>query len=688
MPAVLWFRRDLRLRDHPALLAAAENDEVLACFVLDPRLEKSSGQRRLQYLGDSLRRLRDDLDGRLLVTRGQPDTQIPHIAKEIGASAVHISEDFAPFGKRRDERVRAALDPVPLVATGSPYLVSPGRVTKPDGSPYKVFTPFLRQWQKTGWREPAKSNAKSASWLDPAQLRIKQCEIPDPGSVLEVTAGEAAARKQWKSFVDNGLQSYADDRNRPDLTGTSRMSAHLKFGAIHPRTLVADLDLRGNGAQTFSGHRAALRQAVHRAGPAIVASNATVVLALLTLLCASTPSTRSLGALAACGLVVAAISVLVILPPLLAVCGRRLFWPFIPHAGGDETLDSGGWHRVAEWVGGRPALVAVVAIAMLAGLGTGLLGTRIGLSQTEQFRIRADSVAGYNLVAEHFPAGLANPTLVVSTGDHAARVQQAIASTPGVVSVTESGRSASGLTKWSVVIDAPPSSKRAFSVIAALRNSTRTADHHALVGGADAQALDIRDAATHDRVLLIPAILAVILVVLYVLFRSVLAPPTLLAATILGALAALGMGAWANLHIFGFPALDNTTPLFAFLFLAALGVDYTIFLVTRAREEAARHGARTGMIRAVSATGGVITSAGIVLAAVFCVLGVLPLIVLTQLGIIVGLGIMLDTFVVRTLVIPALFALIGDRIWWPASPTPTEPGERQADRKQPERSTP
>jgi deoxyribodipyrimidine photo-lyase len=164
---------------------------------------------------------------------------------------VHISEDFAPFGKRRDERVRAALGPVPLVATGSPYLVSPGRVTKPDGSPYKVFTPFLHQWRKTGWREPAKSNAKSARWLDPASLPIKQCDLPDPGPVLEVAAGEAAARKQWKSFVDNGLQSYAEDRNRPDLTGTSRMSAHLKFGAIHPRTLVADLDARSDGAQAF-----------------------------------------------------------------------------------------------------------------------------------------------------------------------------------------------------------------------------------------------------------------------------------------------------------------------------------------------------------------------------------------------------------------------------------------------------
>ncbi|GFG97100.1 MMPL family transporter [Mycobacterium timonense] len=468
---------------------------------------------------------------------------------------------------------------------------------------------------------------------------------------------------------------------------TSGITSVLVFGAGTNYALLLISRYRQE-LRRHSGHRVALRHAVRRAGPAIVASNATVVLALLTLLFAATPSTRSLGALAACGLVVAAVSVLVILPAVLALCGRRLFWPFIPHAADDADPDSGAWRRVAQGVARRPALVAVVAIAVLAALGTGLWGTRIGLSQTEQFRVRADSVSGYSVVAEHFPAGLANPTLVVAPTAHAPSVRQAIQATPGVVSATEAGRSESGLTKWSVVIDAPPSSNRAFGVVAALRNSTRATEPAALVGGADAQALDIRDAATHDRVLLIPAILAVILVVLYVLLRSALAPPTLLAATILGALAALGLGGWASIHVFGFPALDNTTPLFAFLFLAALGVDYTIFLVTRAREEAAQRGAREGMVRAVSATGGVITSAGIVLAAVFCVLGVLPLIVLTQLGIIVGLGILLDTFVVRTLVIPALFALIGDRIWWPTNPSHSGTVEQQADRVQRERSTP
>jgi RND superfamily putative drug exporter len=413
-------------------------------------------------------------------------------------------------------------------------------------------------------------------------------------------------------------------------------------------------------------HRAALSASVRGAGPAILASNATVVLALLTLILAVTPSTRSLGACAACGLLVAAAFVLMVLPPLLALCGRRVFWPFVPHACTAPPVAGGLWNRIARVVGARPGPVCLVAVAVLAVSATGLLATHIGLSQTEQFRIRADSVSGFDTLAAHFPGGAADPTVVVASSARAARVQQAITATPGVVSATVTGRSAAGLTKWSVVIDAAPASGAAFKTVEALRDSVRTADPTALVGGSDAQSLDVREAAARDRHVVIPAILAVVLLVLYLLLRAVPAPPVLVAATVLSALAALGLGGWASTHVFGFPALDDSTPLFAFLFLVALGVDYTIFLVTRAREETPQYGTRDGMVRAVGATGAVITSAGVVLAAVFCVLGVLPLIVLTQLGIIVGLGILLDTFVVRTLVIPALFALIGPAIWWPS----------------------
>ena len=254
MTALLWFRRDLRLRDLPPLLnAVAESDEVLACFVLDPRLEASSGKRRMQFLCDSLRRLRDELDGRLLVTRGRPEERIPAIAKEFDAQTVHVSADFAPFGARRDNRVREALGDVPLVATGSPYLVSPGRVTKDNGDPYLVFTPFFDRWRELGWRKPARSGPQSARWIEPAQLgkRAKPVGIPDPGVELDLCAGEAAARRQWEAFVNDGLERYSDERNRPDRAATSRMSAHLKFGTIHPRTMVADLDLRRAGPRAY-----------------------------------------------------------------------------------------------------------------------------------------------------------------------------------------------------------------------------------------------------------------------------------------------------------------------------------------------------------------------------------------------------------------------------------------------------
>ena len=255
MPALLWFRRDLRLRDLPPLLrAAADSDEVLACFVLDPRLEASSGGRRMQFLCDSLRQLRDDLDGRLLVTRGRPEERIPALVKEIDAPSVHVSEDFAPYGRRRDDRVRAALGDVPLVATGSPYLVSPGRVTKDNGEPYKVFTPFFGRWRDMGWRSAreirrqvrAAGSIPSSSASAPSRWRY-----PTRASNSTFPRARRPRSGSGRSSSTRRLENYGDDRNGPGHDGTSRMSAHLKFGTIHPRTMVADLDQRRAGARAY-----------------------------------------------------------------------------------------------------------------------------------------------------------------------------------------------------------------------------------------------------------------------------------------------------------------------------------------------------------------------------------------------------------------------------------------------------
>jgi deoxyribodipyrimidine photo-lyase len=250
MPTLLWFRRDLRLHDLPPLLDAATADgSVLGCYVLDPRLHASSGARRLKYLYDSLHELRDALDGRLLVTLGRPEERIPTIAKRLDATSVHVSADFAPFGVRRDKAVREALGGIRLEASGSPYLVSPGRVTKGDGTPYKVFTPFYAAWRAHGWRAAAKTDPECATWIDPADVG-GGVDIPVSDVELDLPAGESAARNAWKTFVETKLADYADDRNRPDANGISRMSAHLKFGTIHPRTMAADLG-SGKGAQAY-----------------------------------------------------------------------------------------------------------------------------------------------------------------------------------------------------------------------------------------------------------------------------------------------------------------------------------------------------------------------------------------------------------------------------------------------------
>lgn len=223
------------------------------CFVVDPRLEKSSGERRLAFLVDSLRELDDKLDGKLLVVRGRPEVEIPKLAHAVDAERVHISEDFAPFGRRRDEAVADRLGDIELVATGSPYLVSPGRVTKNDGEPYKVFTPYFNRWRDHGWRAPADSSVPPASIVDPSDLsKTGRIRVPAAPTKLSIPAGEDAATARWAEFVDDGLTDYDSGRNDPAGDSTSRMSAYLKYGNIHPRTLAADLGRqKGKGAQAY-----------------------------------------------------------------------------------------------------------------------------------------------------------------------------------------------------------------------------------------------------------------------------------------------------------------------------------------------------------------------------------------------------------------------------------------------------
>lgn len=239
---VVWFRRDLRVQDQPTFLAAADAArQGVALFVLDPRLIDPAGPARLSYLYASLRALNADLGGRLLITRGDPAEVVPRVAAEAGADTVHIAADFGPYGRRRDAAVAKALGAGELVSTGSPYAVAPGRVRKSDGEPYRVFTPYRRAWAQHGWRAPARTDADTVSWLDPADLGPATIPAAESGVAQLPEAGETAAHNRWQEFRDTAIDDYRDGRDRPDRPLTSRMSVYLKFGQIHPRTMLADL---------------------------------------------------------------------------------------------------------------------------------------------------------------------------------------------------------------------------------------------------------------------------------------------------------------------------------------------------------------------------------------------------------------------------------------------------------------
>jgi RND superfamily putative drug exporter len=458
---------------------------------------------------------------------------------------------------------------------------------------------------------------------------------------------------------------------------TSGITSVLVFGAGTNYALLLVSRYREELRST-SDHRQALADAVRGAASAILASNLTVVLALLTLLAGVLPNNRSLGLSAAIGLVLALVFGLFTLPAALSVFGRGLFWPFVPRVGEQDKSRTGAWFTVAETVVRRPLPVILGSAAVLGLLASGLLGAQLGLSQTEQFRIQAESVDGLDTLSEHFPAGASSPLTVVVDSDVRDEALEVVRQTSGVVTALPSGESDSGLSQITVTVDAAPSTEASIEAVEALRSNLDLVEGQALVGGSVAEDLDSRTGTVRDMLVVIPLILGVVLVVLLLVLRSVVTPLVLIAINIVSSLAALGAGAWVSEHVFGFPALDVGTPLFSFLFLVALGIDYTIFLVLRAKEETPAHGTRAGMVQAVGLTGSVITSAGLVLAAVFAVLGVLPLITLTQIGIIVGLGILLDTFLVRTVVVPAVFALIGPKVWWPSPLAREEAAARDA----------
>lgn len=411
----------------------------------------------------------------------------------------------------------------------------------------------------------------------------------------------------------------------------------------------------------------AMGHALSRTFEAVLSSSTTVVLGLLTLLLSSIPTTRGLGLACAVGVVIAATFALVVLPAALVVFGRWVFWPRVPRVGDTVLVDSNSlWHRVGAAVARRPRTFVVATIVALAVLASGTASITTGLRPADQFLERPEAIAAAERLGESFPAGTSDPLQVATRAD-AEEVLAAVEEVDGVSSARIT-TSADGISQVDAVPDAEPGSEAAQALVGDVRAAVADFDD-THVGGGDAEAVDAKDYAERDRLVILPLILLLVLGALVVLLRSVVAPLLLVATVLATYAAAMGASWWLFRTVFDFAAMDTGVPLLAFLFLVALGVDYNIFLVTRAREEAREHGTRTGMLRALTATGGVITSAGILLAAVFAVLGVLPLVVLAQLGAIIFVGVLLDTLVVRTVLVPALALTLGERFWWPRKVT-------------------
>ncbi len=426
----------------------------------------------------------------------------------------------------------------------------------------------------------------------------------------------------------------------------------------------------------------AAANAASAAGPAIIASGVTVMLALLCLTLAEVNGTAGLGPLGALGVGVAMVAMLTLLPALLAITGRRAFWPFSPRVG-DEGADAepGRWRRWGEWIQKRPREVWIVTVLLLVAMSFGLLNFSTGLTQGNSYRGDVESVQGQEMLATSFPAGENAPTdVVVPDKAKAKAVAAAVAAVPGVASVRPAGNGPPGL-QLAATLTYSPYATESYAVIPKIRSAAKQAGGaNVLVGGATAIETDLRAASTRDTKLIIPIVLVVVFLVLIVLLRAFTAPLLLILTVILSFAAALGVSAVVYDIVFGFPGSDPGLPLFAFVFLVALGIDYNIFLMARVREEALKYGTERGMIRGLAVTGGVITSAGIVLAGTFAILGTLPLIFLTELGFAIAFGVLLDTFVVRSTLVPALVLDIGKKIWWPSRMAHEgEPGEHMPE---------
>ncbi|MFE9797077.1 MMPL family transporter [Streptomyces goshikiensis] len=424
---------------------------------------------------------------------------------------------------------------------------------------------------------------------------------------------------------------------------------------------------------------AAAIAAVRRSAGAIIASGATVALGLLALLASDLTNNRALGPVGAIGIVCSVLATLTFLPAVLALLGRAAFWPATPKPGDATAEGHRVWRRIASLIDRAPRRVwasTTLLLLVLAAFSPGLSSKGVPLD--EIFVKDAPSVTAQQALARHFPGGSGQPAVIIADAARAAGVQAAATATDGVASaapVTAAGRPGGGpplvvdgRVRIDATLEAAADSDAAKNTVAELRTRLHAVgDADAIVGGYTAQRYDTERTAARDRTVIVPVVLGIILLILVMLLRSLLIPVLLVATVALNFLATLGVSALVFEHLLGFSGTDASVPLYGFVFLVALGVDYNIFLMSRVREESLVHGVRQGVLRGLTTTGGVITSAGVVLAATFAALMVIPLAFLVQIAFIVAFGVLLDTLVVRSLLVPALVIDIGPRSWWPSA---------------------
>ncbi|MDD9378637.1 MMPL family transporter [Streptomyces sp. ZAF1911] len=447
---------------------------------------------------------------------------------------------------------------------------------------------------------------------------------------------------------------------------TSFILTVLVFGAATDYALLLISRYREELLRHEDRHDA-MAEALYRSSPAIIASAATVAVSLMLLMLATLNSTQGLGPACAVGVLVGLLAMITLMPALLVACGRWIFWPVKPTYGAPATAESGIWARVGTAVSGRPRLVWIGTALALAVMALGVLGLKAdGLANKDQFTNTPQMAVGEKIRADHFPAGSGDPIFVVSKAASAEQVRTALLAVPGIASVTPP-TAKDGEAVMLGELEDDPSSTPAMGTVKDARDAVHAVEGaDAQVGGSSAVMLDTQTAAARDSKVIIPIVLVVVLLILMLLLRSVVAPVLLMGTVVLSFGAAIGVSSLVFNHVFGFAGAEASFPLLTFVFLVALGIDYNIFLVTRVREVSVEQGTRRGALLGLSTTGGVITSAGLVLAGTFGAMASLPLVFAAELGFAVAFGVLLDTMIVRSVLVTALTLDVGRWMWWPS----------------------